>query len=89
MANVFIAFQSNQDSRYIVEAIVEDNPGAIVQEQTAMVKVDVPNRMVIKRATISEKMGREFELQEMHMHLITLSGNDDEDDDQFVLEWKS
>jgi phenol hydroxylase P2 protein len=89
MANVFIAFQANQDSRYIVEAIVEDNPGAIVQEQPAMVKVDVPNRMVIKRATISEKMGREFELQEMHMHLITLTGNVDEDDDQFVLEWRS
>jgi phenol hydroxylase P2 protein len=89
MANVFIAFQANQDSRYIVEAIVEDNPDAIVQEQPAMVKVDVPNRMVIKRLTISEKMGREFELQEMHMHLITLSGNVDEDDDQFVLEWKS
>jgi phenol hydroxylase P2 protein len=89
MTNVFIAFQATQDSRYIVEAIVEDNPDAIVQEQPAMVKVDVPNRMVIKRATISEKMGREFELQEMHMHLITLSGNVDEDDDQFVLEWKS
>ena len=89
MTNVFIAFQATQDSRYIVEAIVEDNPDAIVQEQPAMVKVDVPNRMVIKRSTISEKMGREFELQEMHMHLITLSGNVDEDDDQFVLEWKS
>jgi phenol hydroxylase P2 protein len=89
MANVFIAFQSNQDSRYIVEAIVEDNPGAIVQEQPAMVKVDVPNRLVVKRATVAEKMGRDFELQEMHMHLITLTGNVDEDDDQFVLEWRS
>jgi phenol hydroxylase P2 protein len=89
MANVFIAFQSNQDSRYIVEAIVEDNPGAVVQEQPAMVKVDVPNRLVIKRATVAEKMGRDFELQEMHMHLITLTGNVDEDDDQFVLEWRS
>jgi phenol hydroxylase P2 protein len=89
MANVFIAFQANQDSRYIVEAIVEDNPGAIVQEQPAMVKVDVPNRLVVKRATVAEKMGRDFELQEMHMHLITLTGNVDEDDDQFVLEWRS
>ena len=89
MANVFIAFQANQDSRYIVEAIVEDNPGAIVQEQPAIVKVDVPNRLVIKRATVAEKMGRDFELQEMHMHLITLTGNVDEDDDQFVLEWRS
>ena len=90
MSNVFIAFQANQESRYIVEAIVEDNPGAIVDEQPAMVKVDVPQKMVIKRETIAEKMGRDdFELQEMHMHLITLSGNVDEDDEQFVLEWKS
>ena len=89
MANVFIAFQANQESRYIVEAIVEDNPTAIVNEQPGMVKVDVPQKMVIKRATIEEKMGRDFELQEMHMHLITLSGNVDEDDEQFVLEWKS
>lgn len=90
MANVFIAFQANQESRYIVEAIVEDNPGAIVDEQPAMVKVDVPQKMVIKRETIAEKMGRDdFEMQEMHMHLITLSGNVDEDDEQFVLEWKA
>jgi phenol hydroxylase P2 protein len=54
-----------------------------------MVKVVVPNRLVIKRATVAEKMGRDFELQEMHMHLITLTGNVDEDDDQFVLEWRS
>ena len=73
----------------LFRSILEDNPGAIVDEQPAMVKVDVPNKMVIKRETIAEKMGRDFELQEMHMHLITLSGNVDEDDDQFVLEWKS
>ena len=71
MSNVFVAFQANQESRYIVDAILEDNPGAIVDEQPAMVKVDVPNKMVIKRATIEEKMGRDFDLQEMHMHLIT------------------
>jgi phenol/toluene 2-monooxygenase (NADH) P2/A2 len=89
MSNVFIAFQTNPESRYIVEAILEDNPNATVDEQPAMVKIDAPNRMVIKRETIAEKMGRDFELQEMHMHLITLSGNVDEDDEQFVLAWKS
>jgi len=57
MSNVFVAFQANQESRYIVDAILEDNPGAIVDEQPAMVKVDVPNKMVIKRATIEEKNG--------------------------------
>jgi phenol hydroxylase P2 protein len=30
VSNAFIAFQKNDDSRCIVEAILEDNPGAMV-----------------------------------------------------------
>ncbi|HOZ94097.1 MAG TPA: MmoB/DmpM family protein, partial [Ottowia sp.] len=44
MSNVFIAFQKNEDSRAIVNAIVADNPTAIVSDQPAMVKIDVPGR---------------------------------------------
>lgn len=87
--NAFIAFQTNEESRCIVEAIVEDNPGAIVTEQPAMVKVDVPGRLVIKRSTVEEKMGREFDLQELQLHLITISGHLDESDEEFVLSWNS
>jgi phenol hydroxylase P2 protein len=85
----FIAFQKNEESRCIVEAIVEDNPGAIVTDQPAMVKVDVPGRLVIKRSTVEEKMGREFDLQELQLHLITISGHLDETDDEFTLSWNS
>ena len=56
MSNAFIAFQKNDDSRCIVEAILEDNPGAMVVDQPSMVKIDVPNRLVIKRETVEEKM---------------------------------
>jgi phenol/toluene 2-monooxygenase (NADH) P2/A2 len=34
-------------------------------------------------------MGREFDLQELHINLISLGGNLDEDDDEFVLAWNS
>lgn len=88
MSNVFIAFQKNEDSRAIVEAIVADNPTATVNEQPAMVRIDVPGRMVIRRSSIEEQIGRPFDLQEMHINLITLSGHIDESDDEFVLEWK-
>lgn len=88
MSNVFIAFQKNEETRQIVEAILEDNPNASVDEQPAMVKVDVPGHMTIKRATVEEKMGRSFDLQELHINLITLSGNIDETDDEFNLSWK-
>jgi len=88
-SHAFIAFQKNDDTRCIVDAIVEDNPGAIVVDQPAMVKVDVPHRLVIKRATVEEKMGRDFDLQELQVHLITISGHLDETDEEFSLSWTS
>ena len=88
MSTVFIAFQTNETSRGIVEAIEEDNPAAVINEQPAMVKVDAPGSMTIRRSTIEEKLGRRFDLQEMHVHLITLSGHIDESDDEFNLSWK-
>ena len=88
-SNAFIAFQTNDVTRSIVEAIVEDNPAAIVVEQPAMVKIDVPDRLVIKRSTVEEKLGRDFDLQELQLHLITISGHLDETDDEFTLSWNS
>ena len=88
-SNAFIAFQTNDVTRSIVEAIVEDNPAAIVVEQPAMVKIDVPDRLVIRRTTVEEKLGRDFDLQELQLHLITISGHLDETDDEFTLSWNS
>ena len=88
-SHAFIAFQKNEESRCIVEAIVEDNPGAIVSDQPAMGIVDVPGQLVIRRATVEDKMGRNFDLQELQLHLITISGHLDETDDEFTLSWNA
>ncbi len=53
MSNVFIAFQKNEESRAIVSAILADNPGAIVSDQPAMVKIDVPGHLVVRKSTSS------------------------------------
>lgn len=87
MSNVFIAFQKNEESRAIVSAILADNPGAIVSDQPAMVKIDVPHRLVVRKSTIEQEIGRDFDLQEMQVHLITMSGNVDETDEEFTLAW--
>jgi len=84
---VFIAFQTNEDSRPIVEAILEDNPEATVDEQPAMVKILAPGRLVVRRSTIEDKIGRDFVLQSIHINLISLAGNISEDEDEFVLAW--
>lgn len=88
MSTVFIAFQNTDEVRGIVEAIMDDNPHAVIDMQPGMVKINAAGRLVIKRASVEEKLGRDFDLQEMHVHLVTLSGNIDEDDDEFVLAWK-
>ncbi|MCB1001671.1 MAG: MmoB/DmpM family protein [Acidimicrobiales bacterium] len=89
MSTVFIAFQTNETSRMIVEAITDDNPEAVVNEQPAMVKVDAPGTLTVHRATVEDKLGRSFDLQELHVHLITLSGHIDESDDEFTLSWNA
>ena len=87
MSNVFIAFQTNEETRSIVDAILADNPHATVNQQPAMVKIDAPDQLVVRRSTVEEHMGRPFDLQELHINLITLTGHIDETDDEFTLSW--
>lgn len=89
MSLVYIALQDNDNARYLVEAIVEDNPHAVVQRQPAMVRIEAEGRLEIRRDTMEQKLGREWDVQEMMLDVITIGGNVDEDDDCFVLEWNN
>lgn len=86
---VFIAFQANNDTRPIIDAIQADNPLAVVEEMPGMVKINAPGRLVVRRESIEEQCGRDFDMREMHVNLISLSGEVDEGLDEFILEWKS
>lgn len=88
MSNVFIAFQANEESRPIVDAILADNPEATAVHSPALVKIDAPGSLTIKRESVEAQTGRPFDLQQIHVNLVTLSGYIDEDDDQFTLSWK-
>lgn len=89
MSTVFIAFQTNDETRSIIDAVLADNPHAVLDVQPAMTKINAEGRLVIKRESIEERLGRPFDLQELQVNLITLSGNLDEDDDQFTLAWRN
>ena len=88
MSKVYLVLQDNDESRYIVEAIEEDNPDATIVHEPALIRIVNENRLEVKRETVSEKMGREWDVQELHLNLVTLAGNIDEDDEQLVIEWK-
>ena len=85
--NVFLALQAVDETRMIVEAIEEDNPGAKVEYQPAMVRISAPGRLTIKRETVSEKMGRDWAPQEIQLVLISFGGNVEEDENEFTLHW--
>lgn len=87
MSKVYLALQDNEESRYIVEAIEEDNPDVTVIHQPAMIRIENEGHMVVKRETVEEKMGRDWEIQALHVNLITLAGNVDETDDELTLAW--
>jgi len=89
MSNVFIAFQDNEDSRPIIEAIMADNTEAQATYPTGLVKIIAPGKLVVRRATIEELIGRPYDLQQLQVNLVTLSGHLEEDDDEFSLKWNN
>ncbi|MET0025684.1 MAG: MmoB/DmpM family protein [Sedimenticola sp.] len=87
MSNVFIALQDVDDSRPIVEAILADNPEAAVDQQPAMVRITAPGKLVVKRETVSDLKGEEWEPQDIQLVLVSFGGHLDEDDDHFTVFW--
>ena len=83
---VYIALQNNEDARPIVEAIEQDNPHAEINHFPAMIKIDAPGKLEVKRETVEELIGRDWDPQEIHLSVISISGNVDETEDAFILE---
>ncbi|MAY19817.1 MAG: hypothetical protein CL955_04295 [Erythrobacteraceae bacterium] len=54
-----------------------------------MVRITNKGTMKVVRETVEEEVGREFDLQELHINIISLSGHVDEDDDVLTLTWNS
>jgi len=89
MSTVFLALQTNEETRPIIEAILQDNPGAVVDDQPAMVKINAERELIVRRETIEEITGNDYDLQSMQVNMITMSGNLDQTDDEIRLFWKA
>lgn len=87
MSIVSITLQDTDDARPIIEAILEDNPSAKANRWPGAVKIDCEERLAVKASSVSEKMGRDWDPQEILMVIVSMAGNLDEDDEEFVLSW--
>ncbi len=87
---VSVDLQENEENRAVIEAIEADNPDVSVRHMPGVVKIEAPGRLVIKRESVEERLGREWETHEFQMAIITLAGNITEwDDDEIVLAWNA
>lgn len=82
-----ITLLNNDDARPVIESIMEDNPGVTTLNMPGAIKLDCDKKLVIKTATVEEKIGREWDPQEIHMIVVSMSGNLDEDDDSITIGW--
>lgn len=86
-STVFLCLQANDDTRGVIDAIRTDNDHAAFDYQPGMVRITAPGTLTVNRETVEEEVGRVFDLQELHVNMISLSGHVDEDDDRLVLTW--
>ena len=87
--NVGVDLQEvNEDTHRLVQAIEHDNAGAEVQHLPGLVKITVPGRLVIRRETVEERLGREWETHEFQLAIVSYYGHiKDWDDDEIVISW--
>jgi phenol hydroxylase P2 protein len=87
--SVGVDLQDSEETRPVLEAIEQDNPEATVRRMPGMVKVSTPKALVIRRSTVEEILGREWDTQEFQLAIISLSGNVSEwDEDQILIKWE-
>ncbi|MCG7873593.1 MAG: MmoB/DmpM family protein [Candidatus Thiodiazotropha lotti] len=84
---VSITLQNNDEARPVIESILQDNPSANANYMPGAVKIDCPERLVVKAESVSERIGRDWDPQEIHLTIVSMGGSLDEDDDELVLSW--
>ena len=88
MSTVFLALQDVEEARPVVDAIKLDNPEAKVESQPAMIRITAEGELVVRRETVSNQIGIDWDPMDLHLILISFGGHVDEDDDYFRLFWQ-
>ncbi len=86
---VSVDLQDSEDARALIEAIEEDNPDATLRRMPGLVKIQSPGPLEVRRESVEQRLGREWETHEFQLSIVSYSGNIDEwDDDHIVIKWK-
>lgn len=79
---------SSEDTLHLVDSIVADNTGAEVSRMPGLVRVQAPAVMTLRRETVEQHLGRDWETHEFQMSIVSYFGHISEwDDDEIVIKW--
>ncbi|BAK74333.1 MmoB/DmpM family protein [Arcobacter sp. L] len=84
-----LCLQATEDGRAIAEAIKEDNEGVIITNKPAMIQIERPEKITVKASTVSQALGRDWDPEELQLVLISLGGQVEETDDEFIVYWNN
>jgi MmoB/DmpM family. len=86
---VGVDLQDSEDTHALVEAIEADNPDITVTRMPGLVKLQTPGALVIRRNSVEQRLGREWETHEFQMSIVSYSGNIAEwDDERIIIKWE-
>lgn len=84
-----LCLQATEDGRAIAEAIKEDNEGVIITNKPAMIQIERAEKITVKASTVSQALGRDWDPEELQLVLISLGGQVEETDDEFIVYWNN
>lgn len=86
--DVGVDLQESEENRAIIEAIEADNADCTVRHMPGLVRITVPGRLVINRASVQRRLGRDWETHEFQLAIVSYFGHIAEwDDDEIVIQW--
>ncbi len=86
---VGVDLQDSEDTHSLVEAIQADNPDAGVVHMPGLIRVTTAGELVIRRDSVAERLGRDWETHEFQLNIVSYFGNIAEwDDDKIVIKWE-
>lgn len=89
MRPVTIDIQESEENRALIDAIKQDNPELTLRHLPGLVKLQAAGQIVINRATVEEKLGREWETGEFQLAIVSYAGNFSTwDDDRIIVKWE-
>ncbi|WP_432842203.1 MmoB/DmpM family protein [Dactylosporangium sp. CA-092794] len=80
--------ESSEDARGVLLAVERDNPDATVSHLPGLVRIQAPGRLVIRRVSVEEQLGRAWETHEFQLAIVSYFGHIAEwDEDEIVIQW--